>query len=238
MAALPPLPPRRRLWANLNPLPWLRRSFGYSRAEARGTVGLLLLMLLFIVAPLLLRPELPSYLPDADQRELNELAAQLKAHRLVETGFASRYPKRAFSKFARGGPRFPVVAQVRLAPFDPNALTAEGWEARGVPHFVAARIVKYGAAAGGFKAKAQLRKMYGLNDSVYQRLAPFVQLPEEAPRREYASGRPGPDGQFPPFANAPRGKFRHDARAHRIPEILRRRRSLLPMLRSARICQR
>ena len=202
MGASPTPPGPRRLWAILNPLHWLRRSFGYSRAEARGAVGLLLLMLLFVVAPLLLRPELPSYLPDKDQRGLNEMTAQLKAHRTLETGFTSRYPKREFGKFGRGGSRFPQVAQVRLAPFDPNALTAEGWEARGVPHFVAARIVKYGAAAGGFKAKAQLKKMYGLDDSVYQRLAPFVQLPDEAPRRGYASNRPGPDGKFPPFANA------------------------------------
>ena len=205
MAALPPPPGPRRSWATLNPLHWLRRSFGYSRAEARGTVGLLLLILGFIVAPLLLRPELPRYLPEKDQQALNEMTAHLKAHRSAETGFASRYPnypKREFNKFGRGGSRFPSVARVQLAPFDPNALTAKGWEARGVPHFVAARMVKYGTAAGGFKAKAQIKKMYGLDDSVYQRLAPFMQLPDEAPKREYASNRPGPDGKFLPLGNA------------------------------------
>jgi competence protein ComEA len=211
MAASPSPPGPRRLWATLNPLHWLRRSFGYSRAEARGMVGVLLLILLFIIVPLLLRPALPSYLPDEDQKGLNEMAAQLKAHRTLETGFASRYPKREFKKFERGSSRFPVVARVPLTPFDPNTLTAEGWEARGVPHFVAARIVKYGAAAGGFKAKAQLKKMYGLDDSVYQRLAPFIQLPDEAPKRENASNRPGPDGKFPPFVStggeAAPGKF-------------------------------
>lgn len=209
MAASPIPPGPRRLWAILNPLPWLRRSFGYSRAEARGTVGLLLLILLFIVAPLLLRPELPRYLPEKDQQGLNEMTAQLKAHRSVETDFASRYPKREFKKFDRGGSRFPLVARVRLAPFDPNTLTTEGWEARGVPHFVAARMVKYGAAASGFKAKAQIKKMYGLEDSVYQHLAPFIQLPDEAPKRAYASNRPGPDGKFLPFAGSETtpGKF-------------------------------
>lgn len=168
-------------------------------------------MLLFVVVPLLLRPELPRYLPDQDQRALNELAAQLQAHRSAETGLANRYPKRGFKKFERGNSRFPAVPRVRLAPFDPNTLTTEDWEARGVPHFVAARMVKYRTAAGGFKAKAQLKKMYGLDDSVYQRLAPFMQLPDEAPQREYASNRPGPDGKFPPSATigaeAMPGKF-------------------------------
>lgn len=165
-------------------------------------MGILLLMLGIIIAPMLLRPELPEYLPTADQKGLNELAAQLKEHRTADQSYASRYPKRDYKKFDRSGSRYPQVAQVRLSLFDPNALTAEGWEARGVPHFVAARLEKYRAAAGGFKAKAQIKKMYGLEDSVYQRLAPFIQLPEEAPKRDYAANRPGPDGKFPPFASA------------------------------------
>ncbi|GAB3581334.1 hypothetical protein GCM10027345_24000 [Hymenobacter daeguensis] len=181
---------------------WVRRYFGYSRGEARGMVGILLLMAGFVTAPILLRPELPSYLPSADQKALNELAAQLKEHRTTDPGYASRYPKREYKKFERGASRYPQVARVRLAPFDPNTLSAEGWEARGVPHFVASRMVKYREAAGGFKAKAQVKKMYGLEDSVYQRLAPFMQLPDEAPRRDYAASRPGPDGKLPPFASA------------------------------------
>jgi competence ComEA-like helix-hairpin-helix protein len=163
-------------------------------------VGILLLMVGFVVAPILLRPELPSYLPAADQKELNEMAAQLKEHRTTDQSYASRYPKREYKKFEHGTSRYPQVARVRLVPFDPNTLTAEGWEARGVPHFVASRMVKYREAAGGFKAKAQVKKMYGLEDSVYQRLAPFMQLPDEAPKRDYAASKPGPDGKLPPFA--------------------------------------
>ncbi|MBJ6110537.1 helix-hairpin-helix domain-containing protein [Hymenobacter sp. BT523] len=200
MAAPPPSPRPRWSWDDSRPMRWVRRSFGYSRGEARGLMGLLGLMLLTVVAPILLRPELPVYLPEADQKGVDELAAQLKDHRTVEQGFASRYPRREFRKFERRGPRYPAVPRVRLSPFDPNALTAEGWEARGVPHFVAARLVKYREAAGGFKAKAQVKKMYGLDDSVFQRLAPFMQLPDEAPKRDYAASRPGPDGKFPPFA--------------------------------------
>ena len=208
MAASPPPATPRHFWWKINPLRWLRRSFGYSRAEARGVAGLLVLMLGFVVVPMLLRPELPVYLPAADQRGLDALVAQLREHRASAPAFAPRYPRHEYSKYARRGARFPTVARVRLAPFDPNALTAEGWEARGVPHVVAARLVKYQQAAGGFKAKAQVKKMYGLTDSVYQRLAPFMQLPDEAPKRDYAANRTGTDGKPLPYGseNAP-GKF-------------------------------
>jgi len=207
MAVTPP--PPRRFWDTIGPMRWVRRNLGYSRGEARGLAGLLVLMLAVVITPLLLRPQLPVYLPAADQRGLDELVATLREHRATDQSFAARYPKRDYKKFERGSTRYPTVAPVPLAAFDPNALTAEGWEARGVPHFVAGRIVKYREAAGGFKAKTQIRKMYGLDEAVYQRLAPFLQLPDEAPKKDYAANRPGPDGKFSSFANAANtpGKF-------------------------------
>ena len=199
-----------RSWDDNGLFRWVRRYLGYSRGEARGLAALLLLMLALALAPRLLRPDLPVYLPAADQQNLNRLAADLQEHRLTD-GFARRYPKREYPRYAKGGgyggPRYPAVARVRLAPFDPNALTAEGWEARGVPHFAAARLVKYRDAAGGFRAKVQIKKMYGLADSVYQRLAPFMQLPDEVPRRDYAAERAaGLAGALPPAGSAA-GKF-------------------------------
>jgi len=180
---------------------WVRRYFGYSRREASGMLLLLALMVVAAVLPVLLRPADPKYLPAADQAELDRLVADLKEHRTAEQGYARRYSPRPRASYAS---RYPKVARVKLAPFDPNALTAEDWEARGVPHFVAARIVKYREAAGGFKSKAQVQKMYGLDDTVYQRLAPFMQLPDQAPPRsarpDYAaSTKLGPDGKPLPY---------------------------------------
>jgi competence protein ComEA len=122
------------------------------------------------------------YLPDADQRQLNSWAKEL-AGRMAASDSAERqrYAERRSSY--GGAARYPQVAQVKLAPFNPNTLTALDWEARGVPHFVAGRIVNYGQKAGGFRAKAQVQRIYGLPDSVYQRLAPFMQLPDELPGR-------------------------------------------------------
>lgn len=176
----PPRPPRNRWLASR----WVRRYFGFSRAETRGFVLLLLGALAIAVLPVLLRPTDPEYLPAADQRQLDawgrDLAARLDSGRAASArAYAGRYPARG----SREASRYPTVPQVPLAPFDPNILTAEGWEARGVPHFVAGRIVNYGQKAGGFRAKSQVQRIYGLPDSVYQRLAPFMQLPEALPGR-------------------------------------------------------
>lgn len=190
----PPRPPRTP-WGQRPAWRWLRRYFGFSRAENRGFVVLLLLALGVAVLPVLLRPTDPVYLPATDQRQLDQWAASL-ASRLDSSqaaerqAYAAHYPAAGARKY---GARYPVVAQVRLAPFDPNSLSAEGWEARGVPHFVAGRLVNYGQKAGGFRAKMQIQRIYGLPDSVYRRLAPFMQLPEALPARGatgYAA-RPG-----------------------------------------------
>jgi competence protein ComEA len=182
MSASPPRPsrPPGTRWPVWR---WVRRYFGFSRAETRGFVLLLLLALVVAVGPLLLRPTDPEYLPAADQHQLDawgqDLTTRLDSSRAAhDRAYAARSSAR---HPARGAGRYPVVPQVQLAPFDPNTLTTEGWEARGVPHFVAGRIVNYGQKAGGFRAKSQVQRIYGLPDSVYQRLAPFMQLPEAQP---------------------------------------------------------
>jgi competence protein ComEA len=179
--ATPPPPSPRQPWGTAAAWRWLRRYFGFSRTETRGFVLLLVLLLVVAVLPLLLQPADPVYLPEADQRQLNGWAKEL-ARRMAIADSAGRQ-KYAERRSSYGATRYPQVAQVKLAPFDPNALTALDWEARGVPHFVAGRIVNYGQKAGGFKAKAQVQRIYGLPDSVYQRLAPFMQLPDELPGR-------------------------------------------------------
>ena len=183
----PPRRPLRTTWGRRPAWRWLRRYFGFSRTENQGFIGLLLLALLAALGPLLIRPAAPVYLPSADQRQLNQWAAALTTRldsnqAAQHQAYAARYPTHR----PGGSSRYPTVAQVRLTAFDPNSLAASDWEARGVPHFVAGRLVNYGEKAGGFRAKSQIQRIYGLPDSVYQRLAPFMQLPAELPARSSA----------------------------------------------------
>lgn len=180
----------------------VRRYFGFSRRETSGLVVLVLLMVGWLWLPALLRPALPTYNPAADQRRLNSLAAELAARRTTRPRFSSRYPKRAYA--AR-----PRVPQVALAPFNPNTFSALDWQARGLPAWLAERLVKYRTAVGGFRAKEQLRKAYGLSDTTYARLAPYIQLPEQLPAREartYARNQPGQYPDRKPFEATP-GRF-------------------------------
>jgi competence protein ComEA len=176
----------------------IRRHFGFSRRETSGFVGLLLLMVLLLWLPELLRPALPLYNPTPDRARLNALAAELATQRQPRT-YPSRYPHREYA--AR-----PSVPQVALAPFNPNQLTELDWQARGLPAFIARRLVHYREVIGGFKAKEQIKRTYGLTDSLYARLAPYMQLPELLPAREARQyGGKGGLARFPEHAAAPSG---------------------------------
>ncbi|QNH63065.1 ComEA family DNA-binding protein [Hymenobacter sediminicola] len=156
-----------------------RRFFGFSRRETSGFVVLLALLVLLLFAPQLLRPHLLAYNPAPDRQQLDAWATELAAQRQPRPvyGRNSRYPKRSYAARA-------TIAQVPLAPFDPNLFSATDWQARGLPAWLSERLVKYRDAVGGFRAKEQLRKAYGLSDTTYARLAPYIQLPEQLPARE------------------------------------------------------
>ena len=170
----------------MKPRRWIRRYFGFSRRETSGFAVLLGLLVVFFSLPLLLRPHLATYDPTADQQKLDALAADLAAQREGKPTYASRYPRRTYSARV-------CVPQVPLAPFNPNSFTSTDWQARGLPQWLAERLVKYRDVVGGFRAKEQIRKAYGLSDTTYARLAPYIQLPEQLPPREaraYASRYP------------------------------------------------
>ncbi|AYA38591.1 helix-hairpin-helix domain-containing protein [Hymenobacter oligotrophus] len=179
---------------------FVRRHFGFSRAETNGFALLLLLMLGLLAAPALLRPALPRYDPAADRQQLEQLAAELAAAR------PANVPRRSYP--ARPG--YARVPRIPLAPFNPNSVDETGWQARGLPRFLAERLVKYRNAIGGFKAKEQIRRAYGLHDTTYRRLAPYLLLPEQLPPREqqaFASRypeRPYASSEAPRFPRKPR----------------------------------
>ncbi len=153
----------------------IRRYFGFSQREVNGFLLLILLMVLLTAAPFLFsilnKPSSEKHTAASDQRMLDSLVAQLEASQ-PRNNYRSRYS----------------VPSVALRPFNPNELTAEQWQAFGLPKYMAQRILNYRTKVGDFTYKAELGKIYGLPDSTFRRLYPYIQLPEERPTK-YKSGQ-------------------------------------------------
>ncbi|MCX2738606.1 ComEA family DNA-binding protein [Pontibacter anaerobius] len=171
---------------------WIRRNFGFSQREVNAFLVLLTLLVLLSAAPFLFTlvesPE-PELVSAQDSQLLDSLAAQLE----------ERQPERS-AKYK--------ISTVALRPFNPNHLTAEEWQAFGLPKYLAQRILNYRSKVGDLTYKAELGRIYGLPDSVFQRLYPYIDLPEERPskykRSESMASRPSPN---PDWASSKREKF-------------------------------
>lgn len=71
----------------------------------------------------------------------------------------------------------------RLFVFNPNKLDKKAWLELGVPEELANRIRRYLSKGGHFYQREDLKKIYGLSDSLYKRIEPFVRIPEEIAER-------------------------------------------------------
>ncbi|AKD03247.1 hypothetical protein POKO110462_04215 [Pontibacter korlensis] len=84
----------------------------------------------------------------------------------------------------------------------------EEWQAFDLPKYLAQLILNYRSKVGNLTYKAELGKIYGLPDSVFQRLYPYIDLPEERPskykRPESIATRPTPN---PNWSNNKRERF-------------------------------
>ncbi|MFC5270476.1 ComEA family DNA-binding protein [Adhaeribacter terreus] len=153
---------------------WIRQYFGFSQRETSGFLVLLVLMVLFLILPFFTRPKSETYDPTQDREILDSLAVILDAREEVR--------KKTF---------YAKKPTVSLKPFNPNALTEQEWIAFGMKPWLAKRILNYRNKVGDFKSKAEVQKIYGLPDSVYQKFAPYLLLPETARNGRDFAGKSG-----------------------------------------------
>jgi competence protein ComEA len=173
---------------------WIRNYFGFSQREVNGFLLLITIMVLLTAAPFLFSRIYSSNQPisanPADQQLLDSLVAQLE--KAPDTYNRSRK----------------TIATVPLYRFNPNTLTLERWQAFGLPRYLGQRILNYRSKVGDFTYRAELGKIYGMPDSVFQRLYPFIDLPETKldnySRKGIGSSRPHPS---PGWESRPRERF-------------------------------
>jgi len=72
-------------------------------------------------------------------------------------------------------------------PFNPNSAKAGLLDSVGLPPWVAKSIINYRSKGGKFKSKLDVKKIYGLSDSVYARIKSLILLPDSVSKLAYSS---------------------------------------------------
>jgi len=62
--------------------------------------------------------------------------------------------------------------------FDPNTLSVDSLVLLGIPQKIAQRLVNYRSKGGKFRVKSDVKKIYGLNDDLYDRIEAYINLPD------------------------------------------------------------
>lgn len=171
---------------------WKSFARAYLRFSRKERIGVLTLVVLIIFT---------AYLPDLlfyfQRRMPAGESDDLKAAMLA---FEAEFPKNA-APVAAAAP-----AAVSLFYFDPNTLSAEGWQQLGVSERTAATIGKYLAKGGHFSAAADLEKIYSLSPALCAQLLPYVRIAEKrsGDRHLPAFGRYQPAGAHRSYGQFPR----------------------------------
>ncbi len=74
-----------------------------------------------------------------------------------------------------------AARELSFFSFNPNTVSEESIDSLDLPHFIKRNIINYRSSGGSFKRKEDVRRIYGMNDSIYSMIEPYIQLPSEMP---------------------------------------------------------
>ena len=66
-----------------------------------------------------------------------------------------------------------------LFKFNPNAIDSLSLDSLDMPASIKSNLYKYVFKGGSFRYRSDMRKLYGMNDSVFSALSPYIDLPEK-----------------------------------------------------------
>ncbi|MCP3928945.1 MAG: helix-hairpin-helix domain-containing protein [Bacteroidetes bacterium] len=139
---------------------FLKDFFHYNKNERNGAAVLVVLCVF-----LYFLPEITPFFIKKEKTDFSNIQAEVEA-------FASRFEEELPSENTSTPPK-------NLFYFDPNTISKEKLSELGLSSKLAQTIINYREKGGEFRKKKDLKKMYGLSETDYFRLAPFIQIEKE-----------------------------------------------------------
>lgn len=144
----------------------------FSRKERNGIFILLLLILLLCIAPNFF-PSHKNNIPVIDLSLQKQLDSLLANKHEDENG---NYTSLSGSEETAGAYSSSAEIKLSLFYFDPNTLSAEGFQKLGLPQRNINTIINYRNKGGHFRKPGDIKKIYGLQESIADKLIPYIQI--------------------------------------------------------------
>ncbi len=169
---------------NFNPI---KDWFYFSRAQRRGIVVFLVII---VAVPVL--TEFWKQLQGGSALDHEAFLAEVRLFeehlRLAEEALALESEMRAGGSPA-GSRSLPQRIELRPFAFDPNNMTQAAWDSLGMPGRISRSINNFLAAGGGFRYKEDFRRIYLLEDWMYDELESYIDLPARPAESTVAASR-------------------------------------------------
>jgi competence protein ComEA len=161
----------------------IRGYLTFTRKERFGVLFLLIVISVLFVLPYLFRPAIGERDPVATEK-MKEGIQKFESRETDSSRNTDRYNRHANDDDNENG-GFDAdknsAAHTTLFLFDPNNLNREGWHRLGLSDHLTQTILNYIGKGGRFKRAEDLKRLYGLHNSDYERLMPFVRISESSP---------------------------------------------------------
>ncbi len=153
----------------------LKDYFTFTRKERIASIVLIVVILGIFFLPKLVNSFTTKQKPAADTSWMQTVAA-LRTEQTTEEN--TRYEKDdnpdQYTYQKTTG--YTAAAKGELFEFDPNTLSAEGWVRLGVKEKTVHTIQNYLSKGGHFYKPEDVKKIYGMYDDLYERLAPYIRI--------------------------------------------------------------
>ena len=138
----------------------LKDFFNYSSSERKGSIALVLLLLIFFSGYWFI-----DFFVNSSDREIESLSEEIKSLTKIDNNLNNE------------------VKEIQYFNFNPNQIDQESWMLLGFSEKQAQSIVKYRERGGYFYKKEDLKRLYVVDDSLYILLEPFVVLEGRSKKR-------------------------------------------------------
>ena len=163
--------------------------FTFTKKERRGTIILLLLILVFITLPFLY-PLFIKLKPTDTSTFKNEIVTlKIKQQDTVKQFTQRNFDEENYQNYYQPSEKnYTKNFKGELFYFDPNTATTADWQRLGLRDKTIATIQNYLSKGGRFYKPEDIGKIWGLHPDEVQRLIPYVQItPKENnyPKKDY-----------------------------------------------------
>ncbi|WP_293306290.1 ComEA family DNA-binding protein [Pedobacter sp. UBA5917] len=144
---------------------WLNKYFGFSKGEFNGLLFLALIIVVLKAIPIIYSYTRPLEKDDPD------LLAQIQKITIADEKYADNVREHIENTNSEKA--------VKLFNFDPNTLSADGWQSLGLSPKQAKAIINYTGKGGKFYKPEDLQKMYTISPEVYKKILPYVKIADQ-----------------------------------------------------------